>query len=242
MPSALPQLPTLGHIHAHGPWARCGHAGHTLPLATLACRRHEHMQDLPAVWSHPKTAPRWSRAPQEQDGVRAEQRAADHEAPLQMSRFWITKCRHLQLLQSQSWASLLSIPQLPCSFGPAPEGTDAVMGRRGSSDILWGMEDSHSQLHSHCCIQIQLEKAQKFLCALSEKQVPGAGQQIILCSEGSGKSHVLLSLAKSCKADFSCPPLAFRPPLRVLLMKSLTPIWEIAVFAKHALPCYQKSF
>lgn len=157
-------------------------------------------------------------------------------------QFWITKCRHLQLLQSQSWASLLSIPQLPCSFGPAPEGTDAVMGQRGSSDILWGMEDSHSQLHSHCCTQIQLEKAQKFLCALPEKQVPGAGQQIILCSEGSGKSHVLLSLAKSCKADFSCPLLAFRPPLRVLLMKSLTPIWEIAVFAKHALPCYQKSF
>lgn len=70
----------------------------------------------------------------------------------------------------------------------------------------------------------------------------GASWQIILSSEGNSKSPVSLSIVKSCKADCSCPPPAFRPPLHVLLMKSLTPIQEIVVFLKHALPCYQKSF
>lgn len=42
-PSALPQLPPQGHVHVHSPWARCGLRGHTLPLATPARRKHEHI-------------------------------------------------------------------------------------------------------------------------------------------------------------------------------------------------------
>lgn len=145
----------------------------------------------------------------------------------------ITERRHLQPLQSQSWASLvLSIPQLLGSFGPAPTGTDTVMGGRRQQRFGGGAGHDDKRL--------------LLLATLTSLHSDATGkgsksQQIVLGSEGNSKSHVSLSLAKSCKADSSCPPLAFSPPLRVLLMKSLTPIWEIAV-AKHALPCYQKSF
>lgn len=76
----------------------------------------------------------------------------------------------------------------------------------------------------------------------SAREIPGTGWQIVPYSDGNSKSPVSLGLTKSCKTYSSCPPFVFRAPLRTLLMKSLTPIQEIAAFAKHVLPCFQKSF
>lgn len=129
------------------------------------------------------------------------------------------------------FASLLH-PAAAQLLWPSPNRYRHSDGRGGGSNILGGTGHDDKRL--------------LLLATLTSLHSDATGkgsksQQIILGSEGNSKSHVSLSLAKSCKADSSCPPLAFSPPLRVLLMKSLTPIWEIAV-AKHALPCYQKSF
>lgn len=108
-----------------------------------------------------------------------------------------------------------------------------MRGQRSNSNSLGVMGKPRHQLRG---VQPQEEKAPQFL-----HTQPLSSPKPVLGFTGSSHSRVTLSSAKSCKANFSCPLLASRPPLRVLSMKSLSPIQEIAAFAKHTLPHYQKS-
>ena len=130
-----------------------------------------------------------------QDRGRAEQRAASHKAPLQMSPSLDIQTAPAAAAEPELGFTSLH-PAAALLLWPSPNRYRHRDGIGGWWDILWGIEDSLGWLHWQCCAQIQLEKAQNFLCTRPEEQVPGAGQQIILCSDGSSKSHVSLSFSQ----------------------------------------------